>query len=162
MLLRSFSRRSFAALLFVLLAAAAPAQPSVSYSVRTLDGAEVRIGAGHPATIVAVFATWCTTCRNEFGLLDSLQGAVQGRGIRVLALSVDDAGDAHVQRYITARRTKVLVARDASGAVGKTFGTVGVPESYLVDGRGVVRWHGRGDMRGGLTDLRRALKALSS
>ncbi len=142
------------------MAGAANAQAPVSYSIRTLDGAEVRIGAGQPATIVAVFATWCTTCRNEFGLLDSLQGAVKGRGIRVLALSVDEAGDAHVQRYITARRTKVLVARDASGAVGRTFGTVGVPESYMVDGKGVVRWHGRGDLRAGLAELRRALKAL--
>ena len=148
------------AIVMMSMAGAAHAQAPVSYSIRTLDGAEVRIGAGQPATIVAVFATWCTTCRNEFGLLDSLQGAVKARGIRVLALSVDDAGDAHVQRYITARRTKVFVARDASGAVGKTFGTVGVPESYLVDGKGVVRWHGRGDLRTGLADLRRALKAL--
>jgi thiol-disulfide isomerase/thioredoxin len=150
----------FSVTALLLAGAAAHAQAPVSYSVRTLDSTELHIGAGQPATIVAVFATWCTTCRNEFGVLDSLQTALKPRGIRVLALSVDEAGDAHVRRYTDARRTHVLIARDASGAVGKTFGTVGVPEAYLVDGKGVVRWHGRGEFRSGLADLRRAVQAL--
>ena len=136
------------------------AQGKVAYATRTLDGAEVRIGAGQPATIIAVFATWCTTCRNEFSTLDSLRKALAVRKIRVLALSVDERDDAHVRRYADARRTRVLVARDASGAVGKTFGTVGVPETYLVDTLGMVRWHGRGDLRAGVAGLRRAITAM--
>ena len=152
-------RSNTIALLFLLWTAAL-AQPPVSYSIRTLDGVELRIGAGQPATLVAVFATWCTTCRGEFGTLDSLQAALAPRGIRVLALSVDEAGDAPVRRYTDARRTRVLVARDGSGAVGRTFGTVGVPEAYLVDDKGIVRWHGRGDLRMGLSELRRAVQAL--
>ena len=153
-------RSNTAALLF-LLSTAALAQPPVSYSIRTLDGVELHIGAGQPATLVAVFATWCTTCRGEFGTLDSLHAALAPRGIRVLALSVDEAGDAHVRRYTDARRTRVLIARDGSGAVGRTFGPVGVPEAYLVDDKGIVRWHGRGDLRNGLPELRRALKGLN-
>ena len=133
---------------------------SVSYAVRTLDGAEVRIGAGEPATVVAVFATWCTTCRGEFAILDSLHSALARRGVRVLALSVDEADDAHVRRYTQARRTRVLVAHDGSGAVGRTLGTVGVPETYLVDRKGIIRWHGRGDLRAGLAELRRALRTM--
>ena len=148
------------ATLLVLLAASAGAQSSLSYSVRTLDGTAIRIGAGEVPTVVAVFATWCTTCREEFAVLDSLHDALKGHGVRVLALSVDDSDDAHVQRYTSARRTRVLVARDASGAVGRTFGTVGVPEAYLVDARGIVRWHGRGDIRAGLADLLLAITAL--
>ena len=53
-----------------------------------------------------------------------------------------------------------LVAHDASGAVGRAFGTVGVPESYLVDSMGVVRWHAQGELRGAIPSLRRALAAL--
>jgi cytochrome c biogenesis protein CcmG, thiol:disulfide interchange protein DsbE len=132
----------------------------VSYVTRLLDGTEIRIGAGEPAIIVAVFATWCTTCRNEFGTLDSLQKVLTPSGIRVLALSVDEKDDTHVRRYTDARHTRVPIARDASGAVGRSFGTVGVPEAYLVDGKGVVRWHGRGDLRAGVPELRRALAAM--
>lgn len=150
-----------AALALLLGARASFAQPTrVSYATHTLNGADVRVGAGEPATIVAVFATWCTTCRNEFGTLDSLQTALVPRGIRVLALSVDEKDDAHVRRYTDARRTRVLIARDASGAVGRAFGTVGVPETYLIDKSGVIRWRGRGDLRAGVAELRRALKDL--
>lgn len=152
-------RAAVAAALCALAAATAGAQ-GVAYTAHTLSGDTLRIGAGQPATIVAVFATWCTTCRNEFGTLDSLQNALAARGIRVLALSVDDRDDAHVRRYAEARKTHVPVARDASGAVGKTFGTVGVPETYLVDGKGIIRWRGRGDLRTGVAELRRALASL--
>ncbi|MEO8334154.1 MAG: TlpA disulfide reductase family protein [bacterium] len=149
------------ALVLLVGARASFAQPTrVSYATRTFAGAEIRIGAGEPATVVAVFATWCTTCRNEFGTLDSLQAALAPRGIRVLALSVDEKDDAHVRRYTDARHTRVLIARDASGAVGKSFGTVGVPEAYLVDTKGVIRWRGRGDLQRGVADLRRVLKDL--
>ena len=147
------------ALLLALLTTPLGAQ-AISYTTRTLDSAEIRIGTGEPATLVAVFATWCTTCRNEFGLLDSLQTALAPRGIRVLALSVDEKDDAHVRRYTDARHTHVLIARDGSGAVSRTFGTVGVPETYLVDDKGVVRWRGRGDLRASVVGLRRALSAL--
>ena len=128
--------------------------------MKSLNGAEIQVGAGQPPTVVAVFATWCTTCRSEFGMLDSLQAAYGGRGVRVLALSVDEADDAHVRKYVEARKTRVLVAHDGSGAVGKTFGAVGVPETYLIDGNGVVQWKGRGDLRRGLGSLQKALALL--
>lgn len=144
----------------VAISAGAQGTAPLSYVAHTLDGAEMVIGAGQAPVVVAVFATWCTTCKTEFGVLDSLQRALAPRGIRVLALSVDQADDAHVRKYIEARRAHVPVARDATGAVGKTFGTVGVPEAYLVDGSGLVRWRGRGEFRAGLVSLRQALGAL--
>jgi thiol-disulfide isomerase/thioredoxin len=152
-----------AALLAALLAAGAPragAQARVSYAAKALDGTDVRIGAGQPVTLVAVFATWCRTCRAEFPALDSLRTALAPRGVRVLALSVDDGDDAKVQRWADARHTGLLVAHDGSGMVSRSFGTVGVPESYLVDGAGVVRWHGGGDIREHLATLRTALRVL--
>ncbi len=142
------------------LQAKAQSSMPINYTARTLDSAVIQIGAGQPATIVAVFATWCTTCRNEFGILDSLTKVLAPRGIRVLALSVDAAGDEHVRKYIAARKSSVAAARDASGAVGKTFGAVGVPESYLIDTQGHIVWKGRGDLRAGVADLRKALLLL--
>ena len=67
---------------------------------------------------------------------------------------------AAARRFAAARAGGVLVAHDASGAVGRAFGTVGVPESYLVDSMGVVRWHAQGELRGAIPSLRRALAAL--
>lgn len=148
-----------AVLLLAALTASADAQ-SINYSTRTLDGVEVRVGAGEPVTLVAVFATWCSTCRAEFATLDSVARALAPRGVRVIGLSVDESGDDHVRKFVAARRTSFPVARDRSGAVGRIFGAVGVPEHFLVDSAGVVRWHGRGDLRAGLKGLRAALLLL--
>ena len=130
----------------LLLIGASARGQAVSYLTHTLDGAEYRVGQGAPTTLVAVFATWCTSCKQEFATLDSLRGRLAPRGIRILALSVDEASDAVVQRYVTARRTRLSVAHDGSGAVGRTFHVTGVPESVLVDSLGAVRWRGRGAM----------------
>lgn len=165
---RNAERRAFALVvvaLGVLAGAATPAAAQaralrVSYSVRALDGTDVRVGAGQAVTLVAVFATWCTTCRSEFATLDSLRTALASRGIRVVALGVDEGDDTRVRRFASARAGGVLVAHDASGAVGRAFGTVGVPESYLVDSTGAVRWHAQGELRGAIPSLRRALAAL--
>lgn len=132
----------------------------VNYSVRALDSTQVRVGAGQVVTLVAVFATWCTTCRSEFATLDSLRRSLAPRGVRVVALGVDEGDDTRVRRFAAARAGGVLVAHDGSGAVGRAFGTVGVPESYLVDSMGVVRWHAQGELRGAIPSLRRALAAL--
>ena len=135
----------------------------VSYATRTLDGRNVRVGAGEPATLVAVFATWCTSCRGEFATLDSLRRVLAPRGVRVLAVSVDEGDDdSKVRRWAAARGTRLLVAHDGSGAVGRTFGTVGVPESYLIDRTGMVRWRGQGDIGGEMGALRRAVGELHS
>ena len=152
------------AALLVAWATVLPAQTMgrVSYAARTLDGREVRVGAGEPATLVAVFATWCTSCRGEFATLDSLRRVLAPRGVRVLAVSVDEGDDSKVRRWTAARRTRLLVAHDGSGAVGRTFGTVGVPESYLIDRAGMVRWRGQGDIGGELSALRRAVGELGS
>lgn len=140
-------------------AAHAQAPGRVTYAVRSLHGDEVRVGAGQPVTLVAVFATWCRSCRAEFATLDSLRAALAPRGVRVLALSVDEGDDAKVMRWTDARHTALLVAHDGSGAVGRTFGTVGVPESYLVDTLGIVRWRAVGDIDAHLVGLRAALAA---
>ena len=46
------------------------------------------------------------------------------------------------------------IARDAPGRVAIDFGISGVPESFLVDGAGVVRWHWAGPLDGATIDRR--------
>ena len=150
--------RLFAALLFAL-PIGAQQNSHVNYRTKTLAGAEVNIGTGQRPTLVAVFATWCTSCKGEFGTLDSLQRSFARKGVRVLALSVDEASDTVVRRYAAARHTLVDVAHDGSGAVSRTFGITGVPETVLVDRAGVIRWHGRGALAVDAS-LRKALAEL--
>lgn len=111
----------------------------------------LRVGPGQPATLVAVWATWCAACRDEFAELERLHRTLGPRGLRVVAISVDDGSSERVARFVAGRHATFEVGHDASGQVAERLHLVGVPESFLLDGDGRIRWR----QRGTLTDASR-------
>jgi DsbE subfamily thiol:disulfide oxidoreductase len=86
-------------------------------------------------TLVNFFASWCVPCRAEHPLLSSLAGKVRLVGIaykneptesRAWLAALGDPYDA--------------VAIDRDGRVAIDFGVYGVPESYLIDRQGRIRY----------------------
>jgi thiol-disulfide isomerase/thioredoxin len=100
------------------MAAAAAAPPSTP-GVRGIDGkgfaAMLASHEGHPV-VVNMWATWCDPCREEFPDLVKLHREMGGRGLRVVAISMDMA---------SALETGVIPFLKARGA---TF------PSYIRDG----------------------------
>jgi len=84
-----------------------------------------------------VWASWCVSCRQEHPvLLDIAKSAV----VPLVGLDYKDAvGDArawlaqHGDPYL-------LSAVDADGRVGIDYGVYGVPETYVIDKRGTIRF----------------------
>lgn len=107
-------------------------------------------------TLVNVWATWCAGCREEHPILMALsrQPGLQMVGINYKELQASDlAGqDPHsapavqkatersqawLQKHGQAFAVNLL---DLDGRVGMEFGVYGLPETYLVDREGVVRF----------------------
>ena len=130
-----------------------------AYAVRTLAGDSVRVGAGAPV-LLNVWATWCTSCREEMADLAAIDRAYASRGVKVLAVSVDRGDGARVQRFADAERLRFAVAHDPAGIVEQTFQAVGVPETYLISGDGRMLWVQRGGIHGGLDSVRSILDRL--
>ncbi len=64
-------------------------------------------------SVLVFWATWCPFCRRQNAHLDKLYRAMQGQGLRVLAVSVD--GDAaKVQRYMQTNNYAFPVALDSA------------------------------------------------
>lgn len=122
---------------------AAPAYAAAAVPVAGVPRADsLRVATGDAAgapTLVALWATWCTTCREEFALLDSLQREYGPRGLRIVAVSVDRGPAARVQRFAASYKVRFPVAHDPDGRAEETFRAVGVPESYLIGKDGRVR-----------------------
>ncbi len=96
--------------------------------------------AGRPG-IINFFASWCLPCVQEAPALAEL-----GRKARLFGIAYKDqpaATSRFLDRYGDPYRR---VGRDAAGTTGIDFGLYGVPETYLVDGSGVVRWRWAGGM----------------
>ncbi len=93
--------------------------------------------------LVNFWASWCPPCRAEAPALEEFQQQQRGSGFTVLGIdSRDLSGDgrAFVRRY----GLSYPQLRDADGGAGDDYGTTGLPESYLVDPRGIVRLHAIG------------------
>jgi len=119
------------------------------YSARTMGGDTVTLAGFHGrAVLLDVWATWCMPCRTEMPALQRLYAAFADSGLTVVAVSVDGGGsDGNVREYMRRYGIQFTVARDPEQRVARTFRTVGVPETFLIDrtGKIAVRWIGEFD-----------------
>lgn len=130
-----------------------------AYAVRTLAGDSVRVGAGQPV-LLNVWATWCTSCREEMADLATLDREYAPRGVRVLAVSVDVGDGTRVRRFAEAEHLPFAVAHDPAGVVQRRFQAVGVPETYLISGDGRLLWVQRGGLHGAPAAVRATLDSV--
>ncbi|HEX5438066.1 MAG TPA: TlpA disulfide reductase family protein [Gemmatimonadaceae bacterium] len=112
------------------------------YIARTLSGDSVAIGGtgAEPVTLVNVWATWCTSCREEFADLESLQQHYAAKGLRVVAVSVDGGNGSKVARFVKDQHATFTVAHDPVGRIENAYQVVGVPSSFLVGHDGRLLW----------------------
>lgn len=93
-------------------------------------------------TLVNFFASWCIPCREEHPVLP----LVKEGGIRLVGVSYKDRPeDARAWLGQFGDPYNVLGA-DLYGRTGIDFGVYGVPESYLIDKHGVIRFKQTGPL----------------
>lgn len=105
--------------------------------------------------LLNVWATWCVSCREEHPVLVAFSKAnavpVVGLGYKEVqsqepeyALPDDQKlafARAREQRYLTRNGNPYQVSvLDMDGRVGIEYGVYGVPETYLIDKQGVIRY----------------------
>ena len=86
--------------------------------------------------LVNVFASWCVACRLEHSLLLQLKG----QGVTIQGLDWKD-GAADGARYLADNGDPYIKAgNDKSGRTGIDLGVAGVPETFVIDRMGRVRY----------------------
>ena len=115
-------------------------EPVPAYAVRTLAGDTARVGTAQPVTLLHVWATWCGPCEKEFPEIERLHRDFGTRGLRVLAVSVDNGSDAKVESFVREHGATFTIGRDESGTVRELYQSIGVPESYLISADGRLLW----------------------
>lgn len=114
-----------------------------------------RADLGHGVTLVNFFASWCAPCREEQPALMALA--------RESGVSLD--GIAYKDKPAAARRFLADVGNpyrqiglDPDGTTAINFGVYGVPETYVVDRTGHIRYRHVGPL--GLADVERKIRPL--
>ncbi len=93
--------------------------------------------------ILNVFASWCVPCIAEAPILMEMKQ----RGVPIDAIAIRDRPQA-VARFLTRNGNPYQrIGSDVAGQVQISIGSSGVPESFVIDGKGIIRHQHIGDVR---------------
>jgi cytochrome c biogenesis protein CcmG/thiol:disulfide interchange protein DsbE len=102
----------------------------------------VSAGNGKPR-LINVYASWCLPCIAEAPQLMRLKQA----GVRIEGIAVRDTPEAMRQFLARNGDPYAAIGADKDGAVQLALGSSGVPETFIVDGRGRILDQHIGDIR---------------
>ena len=83
------------------------------------------------------FASWCLPCRAEHPLLKQVSAEF---GVPVIGISWKDKPEASRAYIAELGDPYAATGSDESGRTGIDFGITGIPETFLIDAKGVVRY----------------------
>jgi len=104
--------------------------------------ASAQMATGQPR-LLNIFASWCVPCAAEAPQLETLKAA----GVQIDAIAIRDARpdvDAFLARY---GNPYARIGLDARSAVQIALGSSGVPETFVIDGKGRIAYQHIGDIR---------------
>lgn len=92
------------------------------------------LGDGKPY-LINVFASWCVPCIAEARQLEQLAGA----GVPIHGVAIRDTPE-DLTRFLQQNGDPYRsIGSDATSKVQMALGSAGVPETFIVDGHGVIR-----------------------
>jgi cytochrome c biogenesis protein CcmG, thiol:disulfide interchange protein DsbE len=87
--------------------------------------------------LLNVWASWCVACRVEHPLLVEMS---KQKIVPIVGLNYKDKREDGVQWLKKFGDPYMLSAYDLEGRVGIDYGVYGVPETFLIDKQGVIRY----------------------
>lgn len=89
--------------------------------------------------LVNFWASWCVPCKQEAPTLEEFQQRHGGPKFTVLGIDTRDLTD-DGRSFAKQYELSYPQLRDGDGSAAHSYGTTGVPENFLVDPNGIVRW----------------------
>ena len=98
---------------------------------------------GGQPVLLNVFASWCIPCAVEAPQLENLRR----QGVPIFGVAIRDRKD-HVAAFLARNGNPFArIGADDVSAVQLALGSSGVPETFVVDGHGVIRYQHIGEIR---------------
>lgn len=108
------------------------ALPAATAGVQGLSNADLATGAPH---LVNIFASWCVPCAAEAPQLAQLASA----GVPIVGIAIRDKPDDVAGFLARYGNPYARIGSDTTSKVQIALGSSGVPETFVVDGKGVIR-----------------------
>jgi cytochrome c biogenesis protein CcmG/thiol:disulfide interchange protein DsbE len=87
--------------------------------------------------ILNVFASWCDPCKAEAPVLEQTQREIKDRNATVLGVTyLDNSSDS--EQFVRQEHITYPVIHDVNSNFVRSFGTTGVPETFVIDRKGRI------------------------
>ena len=87
------------------------------------------------AALINVWASWCVACLDEHPLLMKL---VQHKSLPVYGINYKDTYQPALDWLAREGNPYKITVYDHTGQIGLNWGVYGVPETYLIDNKGII------------------------
>ncbi len=117
--------------------------PQALPEIPALTSAKLRDGQ---PKLVNIFASWCVPCAAEAGELERLKAS----GIVIYGIAIRDKPE-DLEKFLAQNGNPfAAIGSDMDSHVQLAFGSKQVPETFVIDGKGVIRRHIKGVITPGM------------
>lgn len=88
--------------------------------------------------LINFWATWCPPCLQEMPSLESLKRQMEGREFQILAINLDEEGWPAVDQFLQRMPLTMTILVDSKNDIAGLYGTNYLPESFLIDRKGII------------------------
>jgi len=135
-----------------------PATPRLV--LKSLDGSERDLAKLRGRVVLVNFwATWCEPCRDEMPSLQALRETLDKQPFEILLVNFGES-EPTVTRFLDRLRLKLPVLLDRHKEAAEAWKVRGLPMTFLVDARGVVRFWTFGEHDWNAGDARKVVESL--
>ncbi len=110
--------------------------------------------------LLDIWASWCVPCKDEMPTLDEMARRFRGKGVEIVAVSIDEDRAAAEQFLRLRKQWSLTLAHDPTGAVPDRLQPTKMPTSYVIDRAGILRHVNAGFEPGDAARIEAQLAAL--
>lgn len=88
--------------------------------------------------VVRFWADWCKYCEGEMKAIEAVYQRHKGKGLEVLAINAGQ-DKANIDAFIKKIGVSYPALLDEKLTIARSYGVVGLPTTFFIDGKGIVR-----------------------
>lgn len=126
--------------------------PAPDLSLENMNGQTESL-ADYRETVVLVnnWATWCPPCKAEMPTLAAFYNKHKSEGFTIVAIEAGDSVEV-VSPFVESYNLEFPVWLDPHGASLRAFGNGALPNSYVIDRSGMIRYAWTGEINGAMLE----------